>query len=1197
MLEAFARLLRLKAKDSRAWTNAVIRRGGGARGETPPFSQEAGVQNFRSWVYAAASINANAVASVPLRLYVKAGAGQRIKTRQVSRERKAYVLGDGRQQPSQSVMRKAAEIGSEFEEVTETHPVLQLLAQSNPYINGFDACVLRVIWQELCGNAYLHVVTDPKLGVPSQLYPMLPQWTRIIPHEEQFVEGYLYGRNSSQEVIFSPEEVIHFRRPNPKDLWYGMGKLEGAWGAAVANAALHEMDLATFENHARPDYLLSVKGQASEEEMDSLEERIRTKFKGPSKGGHFLVSSGEIDLKPLSFPPKDIMGRADIVEEIAACFGVPVSMLKANDPNLASAKQGFQSWREMTVLPLCRMDEEVLNQRLLPLFQIDGEEAVLAYDNPVPADEQLELTRRQVAVSGGWMTPNEARKEQGLEPLEDPHAEMLHVGGMPLGGPQGGPMGSPMGAPMGSPLGAPLGSPPEGSESPSEGLPPSPPTPEASEAPDAAPAPLEAGGEPVASLALNGAQISSLVALAQSALSGEVPIASARAIATAAFPSIPPETIGEIFDPLVGAPKPPSEAEAPEAEAPQEKAEDCVSRKIRVLRDEGYPQDQAVAMAISFCEEEKRTKAVGQIDTKPPEAVAANARRALEVREEKPESERGMTSVGLARARDLSNRTDLSEETIRRMVAYFERHQSDKEGETWDEQGKGWQAWQGWGGDEGWAWAKRKVEEFDRAREAKKACKNCGTGAGGFQPGNTCGEEEGGDDADKEDSPSSDTSGADEGDEDFDEDGLPKLDDEDEPRSGAEEEWELMLEEAEELGVDEMETRSQDPRLHDQAMEGDAAAIAKLLAASRWGGDLESFKEQVGAVFEEEREVEEPLDISAAFDFGEDTDEWLRTKSDDPVEGAEPQLIEQTVLWAMKADPVGTAPSRVYHDDLMDDDATIESFLPATQAYAGNMHYRWMNDSMRSGAAPMDGLLEYADNAFRPDFLVDGEVDPLKTATAALSDIVAQHKNGIERIGDRDDARFQMSRYTVLGKELQLDQAVRELQDKAKEARAAMADDQEWATSRLEALAKDAESIFNAEGRRLIDQLKTTASRNIQKNGRAVQFVRGINVDNADVAEWRSRLQGGNIIDFKGFTSATLDTETAVSFAANTVGDRKTAPEAIMVQFTARRGLVTNPAEEEVILPPGKFRVNRRRDVRCQGTLVSFIEVEQLEAE
>jgi len=77
--------------------------------------------------------------------------------------------------------------------------------------------------------------------------------------------------------------------------------------------------------------------------------------------------------------------------------------------------------------------------------------------------------------------------------------------------------------------------------------------------------------------------------------------------------------------------------------------------------------------------------------------MAANARRALEVRAEKPPSQRGMTSVGIARARQLMNREALSEDTVRRMKAFFDRHEVDKQGATWDEQGKGWQAWNGWG--------------------------------------------------------------------------------------------------------------------------------------------------------------------------------------------------------------------------------------------------------------------------------------------------------------------------------------------------------------------------------------------------------------------------------------------------------------------------------------------------------------------
>ena len=101
------------------------------------------------------------------------------------------------------------------------------------------------------------------------------------------------------------------------------------------------------------------------------------------------------------------------------------------------------------------------------------------------------------------------------------------------------------------------------------------------------------------------------------------------------------------------------------------------------------------------------------VDLRPTEEMAKNAARALDVRRAKPQSERGMIAVGLARARDISNRVELSPDTVKRMVSFFARHEVDKQGSSWPEQGKGWQAWNGWGGDAGFAWAKRKVKELE----------------------------------------------------------------------------------------------------------------------------------------------------------------------------------------------------------------------------------------------------------------------------------------------------------------------------------------------------------------------------------------------------------------------------------------------------------------------------------------------------
>lgn len=97
----------------------------------------------------------------------------------------------------------------------------------------------------------------------------------------------------------------------------------------------------------------------------------------------------------------------------------------------------------------------------------------------------------------------------------------------------------------------------------------------------------------------------------------------------------------------------------------------------------------------------------------PPAAVADNAREALAQREKKPASERGMTAVGLARARQLANRQPVSIEIIQRMISYFARHEIDKTGSSWDTWGKGRQAWNGWGGDSGRDWANTIMKEYN----------------------------------------------------------------------------------------------------------------------------------------------------------------------------------------------------------------------------------------------------------------------------------------------------------------------------------------------------------------------------------------------------------------------------------------------------------------------------------------------------
>ena len=106
---------------------------------------------------------------------------------------------------------------------------------------------------------------------------------------------------------------------------------------------------------------------------------------------------------------------------------------------------------------------------------------------------------------------------------------------------------------------------------------------------------------------------------------------------------------------------------------------------------------------------------------KPTSEMAAEAKRGLEWRQEYG---RGGTEVGVARARDISNRKNLSADTVKRMVSYFARHEVDKEGEGWSQDEDGYPsagriAWALWGGDPGKSWANKIADQLDNEDEAQ----------------------------------------------------------------------------------------------------------------------------------------------------------------------------------------------------------------------------------------------------------------------------------------------------------------------------------------------------------------------------------------------------------------------------------------------------------------------------------------------
>jgi len=138
------------------------------------------------------------------------------------------------------------------------------------------------------------------------------------------------------------------------------------------------------------------------------------------------------------------------------------------------------------------------------------------------------------------------------------------------------------------------------------------------------------------------------------------------------------------------------------------------------ISDSIIPIQVAAPVAAPIAQEEpqleKPQEQPKQIDladeNKPSKGMVEEALKGLKWREE---YNRGGTAVGVARARDISNGKNLSDDTVKRMHSFFSRHEVDKNGQGFQQGEDGFPsagriAWALWGGDAGQTWAADKVK-------------------------------------------------------------------------------------------------------------------------------------------------------------------------------------------------------------------------------------------------------------------------------------------------------------------------------------------------------------------------------------------------------------------------------------------------------------------------------------------------------
>lgn len=494
---------------------------------------------------------ATVCASQTLRLYRRSGGRPKsFMTRAVTDRRALKYLRGETPVPVSTIKgaNYAAKAGDGVEEVLD-HPVLDVLQNPDPVYTG-QLWMLLLWWQrEACGRSYIWAADWVGRGpsIPTSLYILPSAYTWPVKSTTGLIDSFVYGRNRAQMMRVQPETVVYLRHsPNPFDPVGAWGPLQSVTQEADMESAALGAEVARWNNGGMPGMVLKASPTTKDNQMAQMQAALSRSIQGVGKSGSMLLLR-DTELVQYATKPHEmqyVQGMEHAQKRIYDAFGIPESIYRLNAANLASATVSDGQFARYAIAPRLAVMASELTEGLLPMFGIEPGEMWFAYDNPVRDDVIVLSAELRAAEAQGIVTPNEVRQVLGLDALPD-EANVLRYRQTTAPAPAFDPFATTA-------------------------------TDEEKKPEDVA-VPVEAtdaaAGADVQATALNGAQVQALADLATRVVEGQLPKASAQALAEAAFPLVNPITMDLIFGPLESfTPETPANAQATQTDEPETKA-------------------------------------------------------------------------------------------------------------------------------------------------------------------------------------------------------------------------------------------------------------------------------------------------------------------------------------------------------------------------------------------------------------------------------------------------------------------------------------------------------------------------------------------------------------------------------------------------------------------------------------------------
>lgn len=312
---------------------------------------------------------------------------------------------------------------------TRTPRSVRILDNPHPDLTRYE--FWEIIWTHLLlwGNAYI-LKLPAQSGLLGELWPIHPRDVECYVVDAGEMRGTKRFRVRRGANLFDlgANEILHVPGLG-YDGMTGLPPLRLAREALGVAIAADQYAQRFFSQSARPDGLLEVQGRLSPDQWQRLRDQWHSLHQGLGGAHQIAILEGGASWKQVGLPPEDaqlLLTRRFSVTEIARLFGVPPHMIgdveKSTSWGTGIEQQGI-GFVVYTLRPwLSRIEQRVTRD-----LTGAGVYAEYLVDGLLRGDTESRYKAYAMALQWGWMSRDEIRAKENLEPIPDGAGETFFM--------------------------------------------------------------------------------------------------------------------------------------------------------------------------------------------------------------------------------------------------------------------------------------------------------------------------------------------------------------------------------------------------------------------------------------------------------------------------------------------------------------------------------------------------------------------------------------------------------------------------------------------------------------------------------------------------------------------------------------------------------------------------------------------------